>query len=160
MKARVSPAPGRIEPSAAAQLSSVRTTVVPTAQPLDALDRAVVAESYRAPGLELPAGVPQREPGPVGQLAHQQELGCTTRAPGPGSRDPGPVQSRRDHAGNVEDQDVFGRDQLDDVAEPGMADDAVRALQNEQATRRAVGEGVLRDERRGEIVFEVGGVHE
>jgi len=70
------------------------------------------------------------------------------------------VQSRRDHAGNVEDQDVFGRDQLDDVAEPGMADDAFRALQNEQATRRAVGEGVLRDERRGEIVFEVGGVHE
>src|SRR2546422_7742192 len=31
MKARVSPAPGRIEPSAAAQVSSVRTAVVPTA---------------------------------------------------------------------------------------------------------------------------------
>ena len=67
------------------------------------------------------------------------------------------MQSRRDHARDVEDEDVSGLHEVHDGAEMQMSNPARRAVQHQQAARSAVAEGVLSDELGGEGVVEVGG---
>ena len=55
----------------------------PPTERLDDLDRAVVADGQASSRLELAPRMTQREPGAVRQLAHQQQLGDSSRVPLP-----------------------------------------------------------------------------
>src|SRR2546427_9116570 len=55
---------------------------------------------------------------------------------------------------------VLGRDKVDDVGKACVSDPAARPLEHQQATRGAVGKGILGDELGGKVAFEIGGAHQ
>ncbi len=109
--------------------------------------------------LDAPAGfqfaprVAHGEPAAGGQRAHEEEL-RGFRAAAAIAR---PQQPRRHHAGRVHDDDVDGRDETGQVAELRVPDRAGGPLEDEQTARGAVGERILSDEVRRQVVGEIAG---
>ena len=121
------------------------------AQHLEDLHLAVRSEADAATRLELATRMAQGEPGTVRQLAHEQHLGRGTalaRA----------VQPSGNDARGVEDENVRGGDELEEIAKAPVRHGAARSVQHEEPRRAALCKRLLRDQLRGKVVFEVGGV--
>src|SRR5216684_3015139 len=99
----------------------------------------------RRPGLSLPPGCPKASHVPSGSSRTSSS-----------SPLPGPAESRRDNARHVEDEHVLGGHECDELREAQVAHLPARAVQDEQAARGAVGQGMLGDELRRQLVVEVG----
>src|SRR4029077_21094843 len=96
------------------------------AELLQDLDSAIGPEPEGTPWLELAAGMAHREPRAGGQSPHEQRL---LRRSGLSV----PMQSRGDHARDVEDEDVPRFHEVPHGAEMQMSNHARRAVQHEQA---------------------------
>ena len=111
------------------------------------LDCAILANSDAAAGLEFSSGMPHREPHAIRQLTDQQDLRV--------SRVSSPVQPRGYDARRIEDQQIAGGNQREEIAEVQMSRVTRGAIEDEEPARGSVGQRMLGDLLRGEIVVEI-----
>src|ERR1043166_715251 len=88
------------------------------------------------------------QPSAIGVLTDQQQLRRVARFPFP-------VEPCRYHPRRIDDEDVARRNQLGEIAEMEMANLAAGAIEDEQAARRAIGEGMLGNLIAWKVVVEI-----
>ena len=127
----------------------------------DDLDHAVLTDGDPTAGFQLSSRMPHREPRAIGKLTDKQQLRRRSRRPRPPSpfprppNFPCPPESCGYDARLVDDEHIRRGEEIEDRRELRMANRAARTLKHEQATGRAVGQGILGDLLRRECVVEI-----